>query len=151
MGSFPETYNGPNRLRSKRRLYSTKASKAFPIELLCESWRERAEKGMRGRWRGKEEILPRKPHDAMKRAMIFLCFLFSFVPLKFHAILVTRSDTLVTQATGFHVFPLEISCKDFSLSSPTCFLRLQNSPYFCVFKYARAVKQKVSGSRASRA
>ena len=23
------------------------------------------------------------------------------------------------------------------------FLRLQNSPYFCVFKYARAVKQKV--------
>ena len=27
----------------------------------------------------------------------------------------------------------------------TCFqpwLRLQNSPYFCVFKYARAVKQK---------
>ena len=22
-------------------------------------------------------------------------------------------------------------------------LRLQNSPYFCVFKYARAVKQKV--------
>ena len=26
--------------------------------------------------------------------------------------------------------------------SPTCF-RLQNSPYFCVFKYARAVKQNV--------
>ena len=97
---------------------------------------------MRGRWRGKEEILPRKSHDAMKRATIFLCFLFSFVPLKFHAILVTRSETLVTQATGFHVFPLEISCKDFSLSSPTCFLRLQNSPYFCVFKYARAVKQR---------
>ena len=24
-----------------------------------------------------------------------------------------------------------------------CFVRLQNSPYFCVFKYARAVKQKV--------
>ena len=23
------------------------------------------------------------------------------------------------------------------------FIRLQNSPYFCVFKYARAVKQKV--------
>ena len=31
-----------------------------------------------------------------------------FVPL-FHAILVTRSETLVTQATGFHVFPLELS------------------------------------------
>ena len=30
MGSFPETYyNGPNRLRSKRRLYSTQASKTF--------------------------------------------------------------------------------------------------------------------------
>ena len=26
--------------------------------------------------------------------------------------------------------------------NPYCF-RLQNSPYFCVFKYARAVKQKV--------
>ena len=25
----------------------------------------------------------------------------------------------------------------------TFFTRLQNSPYFCVFKYARAVKQKV--------
>ena len=25
----------------------------------------------------------------------------------------------------------------------TLFTRLQNSPYFCVFKYARAVKQKV--------
>ena len=32
---------------------------------------------MKGRWRGKEETLPRKPHDSMKRAMIFLCFLFS--------------------------------------------------------------------------
>ena len=37
----------------------------------------------------------------------------------------------------------------FSAHSPTCSLkehseaRLQNSPYFCVFKYARAVKQKV--------
>ena len=30
MGSFPETYdNGPNRLRSKRRLYSTQARKTF--------------------------------------------------------------------------------------------------------------------------
>ena len=26
--------------------------------------------------------------------------------------------------------------------------RLQNSPYFCVFKYARAVKQKVYGREA---
>ena len=31
----------------------------------------------RGRWRRKEETLPRKPHDSIKRAMIFLCFLFS--------------------------------------------------------------------------
>ena len=29
MGSFPETCNGPNRLRSKRRLYSIQASKTF--------------------------------------------------------------------------------------------------------------------------
>ena len=30
--------------------------------------------------------------------------------------------------------------------------RLQNSPYFCVFKYARAVKQKVwNGPREARA
>ena len=87
MGSFPETYNYPNRLLRKQWLYSTKASKASPIKLLRESWRERESKkrGIRGRWKGKEEILPRKPHDAMKRAMIFLCFLFSFVPL-FHAI-----------------------------------------------------------------
>ena len=91
MGSFPETYNGPNRLHSKRRLYSTKASKAFPIELFERKLeRERAKKrGMGGWWRGKEETLPRKPHDSIKHAMIFLCFLFSFVPL-FHAILVTR-------------------------------------------------------------
>ena len=27
--------------------------------------------------------------------------------------------------------------------SPSLWTRLQNSPYFCVFKYARAVKQKV--------
>ena len=41
MGSFPETYNYPNRLRRKRWLYSTKASKGSPIKLLGESWRER--------------------------------------------------------------------------------------------------------------
>ena len=28
--------------------------------------------------------------------------------------------------------------------------RLQNSPYFCVFKYARAVKQKVSNKAENR-
>ena len=92
MGSFSETYNGPNRLRSKRRLYSTKASKAFPIELFerkLEREREQKKRGMGGRWREKEETHPRKPHDSIKHAMIFLCFLFSFVPL-FHAILVTR-------------------------------------------------------------
>ena len=29
-------------------------------------------------------------------------------------------------------------------------VRLQNSPYFCVFKYARAVKQKVSNEAENR-
>ena len=29
--------------------------------------------------------------------------------------------------------------------------RLQNSPYFCVFKYARAVKQKVCNEAENRA
>ena len=44
----------------------------------------------------------------------------------------------------------------FSPHSPTCSLkehseaRLQNSPYFCVFKYARAVKQKVWRVRLAR-
>ena len=57
MGSFPETYNDPNRLRSKQRLCSTQASKAFPIELLRESWRERAtmKRGMKGEVEGKRE------------------------------------------------------------------------------------------------
>ena len=41
MDSFPETYNYANRLRRKRWLYSTKASKASPIKLLRQSWRER--------------------------------------------------------------------------------------------------------------
>ena len=31
----------------------------------------------------------------------------------------------------------------FGFSSSALRVRLQNSPYFCVFKYARAVKQKV--------
>ena len=124
MGSFPETYNDPNRLRSKQRLYSTQASKAFPIELLRESWREREnnhEKRNEGRGGGGEETLPRKPLDSIKRAMICLCFLFSSF-VSFTQYSGTRSETLVTQATGFHVFPLEISCRDFSLSSPTSFL-----------------------------
>ena len=79
MGSFPETYNDPNRLRSKRRPYSTKASKTFrssycaKVEERVQPWKEE----WRGRWREKEETLPRKPHDSIKRAMIFLCFLFS--------------------------------------------------------------------------
>ena len=32
----------------------------------------------------------------------------------------------------------------------TFFTRLQNSPYFCVFKYARAVKQKVRNEAENR-
>ena len=65
MGSFPETYNGPNRLPSKRRLYSTKASKAFPIELFERKLeRERAKKeewGGRGGGGEKRKRFPVNP------------------------------------------------------------------------------------------
>ena len=38
-------------------------------------------------------------------------------------------------------FQTEAKCETFVVKRCTC--RLQNSPYFCVFKYTRAVKQKV--------
>ena len=41
---------------------------------------------------------------------------------------------------GLHSALSDSVC-DFSQNEKWC--RLQNSPYFCVFKYARAVKQKV--------
>ena len=47
MGSFPETYNGPNRLRSKRRLYSTQARKTFRSSY-CAKVGERESKKKRG-------------------------------------------------------------------------------------------------------
>ena len=46
--------------------------------------------------------------------------------LKFNVVLVLESNSNNTENT----------------TSPNI-IRLQNSPYFCVFKYARAVKQKV--------
>ena len=54
--------------------------------------------------------------------------------------------------------PAKLRQNSLKLLSSTSY-RLQNSPYFCVFKYARAIKQKVwnktenreRGSRASRA
>ena len=38
----------------------------------------------------------------------------------------------------------------FRMSNVGWLLRLQNSPYFCVFKYARAVKQKVLNKAENR-
>ena len=113
MGSFPETYNDPN----KRRLYSTKARKTFRSSFWAkvgERKREREQKrGMKGEVEGKRgNASPQTPRCYETPHDISLFPLF-FVPL-FHAILVTRSKTLVTQATGFHVSPLAISCRVFS-------------------------------------
>ena len=44
MGSFPEMYNDLNRLRSKRRLYSTKASKAFSDRVIARKLEREREK-----------------------------------------------------------------------------------------------------------
>ena len=88
MGSFPETYNDPNRLRSKRRLYSTQR---VPIEFLRESWIERAtmKRGMKGKVEGKRgNASPQTPRFYKTRYDISLFPLF-FVR-RFHAILVTR-------------------------------------------------------------
>ena len=55
MGSFPETYNGPNRLRSKRRLRTVqRLAKRFQSSYLSESWRERERAKKRGMGRGGE-------------------------------------------------------------------------------------------------
>ena len=64
MGSFPETYNYPNRLLRKQWLYSTKASKASPIKLLRESWRERErakKEELGGGGREKRKYFPANP------------------------------------------------------------------------------------------
>ena len=82
MGSFPETYNDPNRLRSKRRLYSTQAKKTFRSSYCPkvgereQSWKEEW-RGRRRETEGKRGNASRKPNDSIKRATIFLCFLFS--------------------------------------------------------------------------
>ena len=51
-------------------------------------------------------------------------------------------------AVHFSIFILTRCC--FASLPPSRFSRLQNSSYFCVFKYARAVKQKVSNEPESR-
>ena len=50
MGSFQETYNDPNRLRSKRRRRTVqRLAKRFQSSYVSEIWRERAKKrGMGG-------------------------------------------------------------------------------------------------------
>ena len=113
MGSFPETYNDPN----KRRLYSTKASKTFRSSFWAkvgERKRERESKkrGMKWEVEGKRgNASPKTPrcYETPHDVSLFPLF---FVPL-FHAILVTRSETLVTQATGFHVFPFQFLAESF--------------------------------------
>ena len=84
--------------------------------------RERAKKEeWRGRWRGKEETLPRKPHDAMKRAMIFLCLPFSSF-LSFTQILVTRSENARYPGNGSPRFPLlKFVVETFLFSRPRVF------------------------------
>ena len=44
----------------------------------------------------------------------------------------------------------KLICCLFSLLIFTYHYRLQNSPYFCVFKYARALKQKVCNEAENR-
>ena len=51
-----------------------------------------------------------------------------------------RRGCPITQTVKGNCFPHVFSSLSSFLPS---FPRLQNSPYFCVFKYARAVKQKV--------
>ena len=90
MSSFPETYNDPNRLRSKRRLYSTQARKTLRSSY-CAKVGERAtmKRGMKGEVEGKREnASPQTPRFYETRHDISLFPLF-FVRL-FHAILVTR-------------------------------------------------------------
>ena len=56
--------------------------------------------------------------------MFFNCYVYCYFGLKRSSVLPCEQRLL--------------SCMAFSFYD-----RLQNSPYFCVFKYARAVKQKV--------
>ena len=49
---------------------SLRSKRAFPVELLRESWSESQKKN--GRGRGKEDTLATKPHDSGKRPLIFL-------------------------------------------------------------------------------
>ena len=62
MGSLPETYNGPNRLRSKRRLYSTQASKTFRSSFWPKvGEREQKERNEGGGGGGKRKRFPANP------------------------------------------------------------------------------------------
>ena len=56
------------------------------------------------------------------------------------------------RAVQFIVYPNQLIDQELKkyLLIYTFVIRLQNSPYFCVFKYARAVKQKVSNKAENR-
>ena len=57
--------------------------------------------------------------------------------------LITNISSLICKAfQGKHLFSITIHFYSRRVTD-SAITRLQNSPYFCVFKYARAVKQKV--------
>ena len=87
-----------------------RSDRVFGRKLERERERERAKKRNEGGGGGeKRKRFPANPHETPHDISLFPLF---FVPL-FHAILVTRSETLVTQATGFHVFPLQFLAESF--------------------------------------
>ena len=72
-----------------------------------------------------------------KRAVVTNIILVSQVRL------ITNISSLICKAfQGKHLFSITIHFYSRRVTD-SAITRLQNSPYFCVFKYARAVKQKV--------
>ena len=54
-----------------------------------------------------------------------------------------NSNSLIRFAAQATLFKPWLLTTFAATSKILCLIRLQNSPYFCVFKYARVVKQKV--------
>ena len=73
--------------------------------------------------------------------------LFSVV-FQIHNTFIFLSTRLFVEELNRGLWNLHIKQKDYCMTY-TLFFRLQNSPYFCVFKYARAVKQKVLNEDAT--
>ena len=81
------------KLERERERESKKRGKKWEVE------------GKRGNASPKTPRCYETPHDVSLFPLFFVTL--------FHAILVTRSETLVTQATGFHVFPLQFLAESF--------------------------------------